>query len=165
MVPSTCVMLSSSKQRNTWMMASVSRMFPRNLLPRPSPFDAPFTSPAMSTISQVAGTILPGCTSSASFVRRSSGTVITPTLGSIVQNGKFAACAFALDRQLKSVDLPTLGSPTIPHFNAILSSKLYLFRAKVLQKSQYTQIKRCFLRNNDVCRLGQGVAVLLMQLV
>ena len=119
MVPSTWVMFSSSKQRNTWMIASVSRMFPRNLFPRPSPFDAPFTSPAISTISQVAGTILPGCTISASLVRRSSGTVITPTLGSIVQKGKFAACAFALERQLKSVDLPTFGSPTIPHFNAI----------------------------------------------
>ena len=73
----------------------------------------------MSTISHVAGTMRPGCTISARRVRRSSGTVITPTLGSMVQKGKFAACAFALDRQLKSVDLPTLGRPTIPHFNDI----------------------------------------------
>ena len=92
-------------------------MFPRNLLPRPSPLEAPFTSPAISTISHVAGTILPGCTISAHLVSLSSGTVITPTLGSIVQKGKFAACAFALDKQLKSVDLPTFGNPTIPHFN------------------------------------------------
>jgi len=41
--------------------------------------------------------------------------VITPTFGSMVQNGKFAACAFAFDKQLKSVDLPTFGKPTIPH--------------------------------------------------
>jgi len=41
--------------------------------------------------------------------------VITPTFGSIVQNGKFAACALAFDKQLNRVDLPTLGSPTIPH--------------------------------------------------
>ena len=41
-------------------------------------------------------------------------------IGSIVQKGKFAACAFAFDKQLKSVDLPTFGSPTIPHCNAIL---------------------------------------------
>jgi hypothetical protein len=34
----------------------------------------------------------------------------------MVQNGKFALCAFALDRQLKRVDLPTLGNPTIPAF-------------------------------------------------
>ena len=39
---------------------------------------------------------------------------MVPTLGSIVQKGKFADCAFALERQLKSVDLPTLGKPTIP---------------------------------------------------
>ena len=90
-VPSTWVMLSSSKQRRTCMIASVSRMLPRNLLPSPSPLLAPFTSPAISTISHVAGTILPGCTSSANFVSLSSGTVITPTLGSIVQNGKLAA--------------------------------------------------------------------------
>ena len=101
------------------MIASVSRMLPRNLLPRPSPFEAPFTKPAISTISQVAGTMRPGWTSSANLVRRSSGTVMTPTLGSMVQKGKFAAWALALDRQLNKVDLPTLGSPTIPHFKAI----------------------------------------------
>ena len=54
----------------------------------------------------IVGTIRWGCTNSASAFRRSSGTVITPTLGSIVQKGKFAACAFAFDKQLKSVDLP-----------------------------------------------------------
>jgi hypothetical protein len=50
---------------------------------------------------------------------RSSGTVITPTFGSIVQKGKLAACAFALDKELNNVDFPTLGKPTIPHCNAI----------------------------------------------
>ena len=38
----------------------------------------------------------------------------------MVQNGKFALCAFAFDKQLKRVDLPTLGSPTMPHCKAIL---------------------------------------------
>jgi hypothetical protein len=42
-----------------------------------------------------------------------------PTFGSIVQKGKLADCALALDKQLNSVDFPTLGNPTIPHFNAI----------------------------------------------
>jgi hypothetical protein len=42
-----------------------------------------------------------------------------------VQNGKFAAWAFALDKQLNKVDFPTLGNPTIPHLNAIL---LFYFR-------------------------------------
>jgi hypothetical protein len=40
-------------------------------------------------------------------------------LGSIVQNGKLADCAFAFDKQLNNVDFPTFGKPTIPHFNAI----------------------------------------------
>jgi hypothetical protein len=39
-----------------------------------------------------------------------------------VQNGKLAAWAFALDKQLNNVDFPTLGKPTIPHLNAILYS-------------------------------------------
>jgi hypothetical protein len=45
---------------------------------------------------------------------------MVPRLGSIVQKGKFADCAFALDKQLNNVDLPTFGKPTIPHFKAIL---------------------------------------------
>jgi hypothetical protein len=73
----------------------------------------------MSTISITFGTIDFGCTISVSFVKRSSGTVITPTFGSMVQNGKLAACALAFDKQLKSVDLPTFGKPTIPHCKPI----------------------------------------------
>jgi DUF1009 family protein len=45
---------------------------------------------------------------------------MTPTLGSIVQNGKLALWAFAFDKQLNRVDLPTLGNPTIPHFSAMV---------------------------------------------
>ena len=48
-VPATWMMFSSSKQRTTWPIASVSRMLAKNWLPRPSPLDAPFTKPAMST--------------------------------------------------------------------------------------------------------------------
>ena len=128
-VPSTWVTFSSSKQRSTWIMASVSRIFAKNLLPNPSPLLAPFTSPAMSTISTVVGTMRSGCTSSANLLRRSSGTVITPTFGSIVQKGKLADCAFAFDKQLKRVDLPTFGSPTMPHCNAIYL-RVFLFQFK-----------------------------------
>ena len=39
-VASTCTTLESSKQRTTCRIASVSRMFARNLLPRPSPLRA-----------------------------------------------------------------------------------------------------------------------------
>jgi hypothetical protein len=65
------------------------------------------------------GTKLNGFTNAANLFIRTSGTVIVPTLGSIVQKGKFADCAFALETALKRVDFPTLGSPTIPHCIAI----------------------------------------------
>ena len=76
----------------------------------------------MSTISTVVGSTFSGFTNSSNFDRRSSGTVITPTFGSMVQKGKFADCALAFDKQLNKVDLPTLGNPTIPHFKAILKN-------------------------------------------
>jgi len=40
----------------------------------------------------------------------------------MVQKGKLAACALALLTALKRVDLPTLGSPTIPHCKLIVLS-------------------------------------------
>ena len=71
----------------TWQIASLSRMFARNLLPSPAPSLAPLTMPAMSTKSTVAGMIFCEPKSSASFGSRSSGTPTTPTFGSIVANG------------------------------------------------------------------------------
>ena len=71
----------------------------------------------MSTISTVVGTTFWGFTSSASLFSRSSGTVMVPRFGSMVQNGKLADCALALLRQLNRVLLPTLGRPTMPHFS------------------------------------------------
>ncbi len=68
-------------------MASVSRMLARNLLPSPSPFEAPATSPAMSTNSMVVGSTFCGLTIAASASSRGSGIGTTPTLGSMVQNG------------------------------------------------------------------------------
>lgn len=47
--PSTWVMSSSRKTRVTWQIASDSRILERNLLPMPSPSEAPRTIPAMST--------------------------------------------------------------------------------------------------------------------
>jgi hypothetical protein len=73
----------------------------------------------MSTISIVVGITFSGLTRLSSLFNLSSGTVMVPTFGSIVQKGKLADCAFALERQLNNVDLPTFGNPTIPHFNAI----------------------------------------------
>ena len=57
-----------------------------------------------------------GFTKDSNFESRGSGTLTTPTFGSMVQNGKLALCALALDKQLNRVDLPTLGNPTIPAF-------------------------------------------------
>ena len=83
----TWITFPSSKQRTTLAMAWVSRMLARNWLPRPSPFDAPATSPAMSTNSTIAGMTLSGLSMAASFARRGSGTSTTPTFGSMVQKG------------------------------------------------------------------------------
>ena len=86
-LPATWMTFSSSKQRTTLTIASVSRMWARNWLPRPSPFDAPATRPAMSTNSTIAGTIRSGLTIAASCASRGSGSSTMPTFGSIVQNG------------------------------------------------------------------------------
>lgn len=111
----TWMMSACSKQRTTWVIASTSRMCARNLLPSPSPLAAPATRPAISTNSTAVGISFCGLTISASSFRRGSGTGTTPTLGSIVQNGKLAAAMPALVKALNRVDLPTLGRPTMPH--------------------------------------------------
>ncbi len=101
-------------------MASVSRILARNLFPKPSPFDAPATKPAISTNSIVVGMTFSGLTISASSFSRVSGTGTMPELGSIVQKGKFSASIPALVSALKRVDLPTLGRPTIPQLKPII---------------------------------------------
>ena len=83
----TWITLLSSKQRTTWAMASVSRMLAKNLLPKPSPLEAPATRPAMSTISTMAGWVFCGLTMSTKACMRVSGTSTMPTLGSMVQKG------------------------------------------------------------------------------
>ena len=65
--PSTWVTSSSRNTRVTWQIASASRMWDRNLLPSPSPSEAPLTMPAMSTNSTVAGSTLAELNISASF--------------------------------------------------------------------------------------------------
>ena len=86
-LPATWVTSGSAKKRTTSAMASVSRMLARNWLPRPSPWEAPATSPAISTNSTVAGTILAGWSMAASASSRASGTGTMPTLGSMVAKG------------------------------------------------------------------------------
>ena len=83
--------------------------------------DAPFTSPAISTKEIVVLIIFFDFEILAKLFNLSSGTITTPIFGSIVQKGKLAACALLeLVSALKSVDLPTLGNPTIPHLKLII---------------------------------------------
>ena len=66
-------------------------MCDRNLFPNPSPFDAPFTKPAISTNEIVVLIIFFDFDILAKFSSLISGTLTTPIFGSIVQNGKFSA--------------------------------------------------------------------------
>ena len=79
--------IGSANARITWQIASASRMWARNLLPRPAPSLAPFTMPAMSTNDTVAGMILAEPKILASTSSRGSGTPTTPTFGSMVAKG------------------------------------------------------------------------------
>ena len=85
--PSTCVTSGSANTRTTWQIASVSRMWARNWLPRPWPWEAPRTRPAMSVNRTLAGTTRAESYSLASSASRGSGTPTTPTFGSMVANG------------------------------------------------------------------------------
>ena len=118
------------------MAESTSLMWDRNLLPKPSPLEAPLTSPAISTNSIVVFIFFFEFDISTSLSNRSSGTVTTPTFGSIVQKGKLAACALLeFVSALNSVYLPTLGNPTIPHLKLI-----YLLFTVLENKSNFLSI-------------------------
>ena len=62
-------------------------MLARNLLPKPSPLEAPATSPAISTKVTVAGVIFSAWYILAMTFKRSSGTGTMPVFGSIVAKG------------------------------------------------------------------------------
>ena len=68
------------------------------------------------------GNDLLGLDDSGKSVQARIGNGTIPELGSMVQNGKFSAAMPALVSALNSVDLPTLGRPTIPHLTAIADS-------------------------------------------
>jgi len=82
----------------------------------------------------------------ANVVKRASGTPTRPVLGSIVQKGKFAASAAAVEvSALNNVDLPTLGRPTIPQL------KPMSFGPNSIDKNVVTA-------HSAVCYRGQGNA-------
>src|SRR5690625_1153331 len=122
-------------------------MLAKNWFPNPSPLLAPLTKPAISTISTVAGKTRSGSTISSSFNKRGSGTFTIPMLGSIVQNGKFALWALALDKQLNNVDFPTFGNPTIPAF--IFDFYFETAKIQIIKNYYHTigiiPIEKCFL--------------------
>ena len=68
-------------------MASVSRIFAKNLLPNPAPSDAPLTIPAISTKETEAGSISLESNIEAKVFSLSSGTPTIPTFGSMVAKG------------------------------------------------------------------------------
>mmetsp|Transcript_44425 Transcript_44425/g.105243 ORF Transcript_44425/g.105243 Transcript_44425/m.105243 type:complete len:263 (+) Transcript_44425:883-1671(+) len=110
-------MSSLSKQRTTCTIASTFRILPKNLLPKPSPFDAPFTKPAMSTYSMNSCVTFCELHIFERSVRRLSGTFALPWFGSMVQKGKLAASATPVSHSaLNRVLFPTFGSPTMPVF-------------------------------------------------
>ena len=80
-------MLVSSKHLTTCAIASTSLTCPKNLFPKPSPCDAPFTNPAISTKSIKEGIIFSLFPMIASLSNLSSGTATLPIFGSIVANG------------------------------------------------------------------------------
>src|SRR5205823_4013654 len=103
-------------------IASTSRKWPRNWLPSPCPFEAPRTSPAISTNSSCVGTIFADLANRAQTSSRSSGTATRPTLGSRVENGYFVASAtWVAVKALNRADLPTFGRPTIPQLKPMMS--------------------------------------------
>ncbi len=103
-------------------------MFARNWLPRPSPFEAPATKPAISTNSIVVGITRCGLTIAVSLSKRGSGTGTMPVFGSMVQNGKFSAAIAAFVNALNNVDLPTFGRPTIPQLKPMKPLTNVLFK-------------------------------------
>ena len=68
--PSTCVTSLSLKHLTTSQIASVSLIFPKNLLPNPSPLLAPLTRPAISVNSKVVGTVFLGSIISVNLSKR-----------------------------------------------------------------------------------------------
>jgi hypothetical protein len=108
-------MSPSSKQRSTWAMASHLADIGQELVAQPLALGRARTRPAISTKVMRVGMICLDPAIAASLSSRGSGTATSPTFGSMVQKGKFAACAAAVRvSALNSVDLPTFGSPTIP---------------------------------------------------
>jgi hypothetical protein len=83
--------------------------------------EAPLTKPAISTKVIAALIVFADFEIIDILFNLSSETATIPTFGSIVQKGKFSACAFFdVVSALNNVDLPTFGKPTMPHLKLII---------------------------------------------
>ena len=109
----------SSKQRTTCTIASTSRMLARNWLPRPSPLRR--AAHQAGDVDEVdrGGDLLSGWTSATSASSRSSGTGRRRRSARSCRTDSSPPRRLARDSALKSVDLPTLGRPTMPQDNAM----------------------------------------------
>ena len=83
----TCTISLSLKNRTTWAITSVLLIWLRNSLPSPSPLDAPFINPAISTNCIEVLTIFLDLLILANLSNLTSGTLTYAIFGSIVQNG------------------------------------------------------------------------------
>ena len=100
MLPSACTMLSLSKHRNTWIMASVSVCWPKLVAKAPSPLLAPLPIGDVHNFNGSRNNTF-GVYQFLQFHQSVCRALTTPILGSMVQNGKLALWALALDKQLK----------------------------------------------------------------
>lgn len=84
---SVWVTSSSSNARTTWNIPSTYLILLKKWLPKPYPFEAPLTKPAISTIDKTAETSDFGLNIWQSLSNLGSGTGTTALLGSMVQKG------------------------------------------------------------------------------
>ena len=131
--PSTWTMSSSSKQRTTWTMASTSRIWDRNLLPKPSPLYAPRTRPAISTNSMVVGVIFSGLYISANTSSRGSGlpVAISRTIRARSNHSQRASNASSS----ASAGSSPAPDDAIYCFRSAIAAKVYQFEAEAWKMS------------------------------
>lgn len=87
--PSTCTTSISSNALTIWNIPSTYYILLKNAFPKPWPSCAPSTNPAISIISNYAGTLDFGYHISHNLSYLVSGTGTYAKFGSIVQNGLF----------------------------------------------------------------------------
>ena len=111
-------------------MASTSRMLDKNWFPRPSPLEAPFTRPAISTNSITAGVVFSELYISVSLFKRSSGTGTTPNVW--INGTEWIVCGFcaSLGQRVKKCTFTYVWKS----YDTLISFLLYLLPKPVYIK-------------------------------